>query len=222
MSATLEPAARHGPALGLDIRYADPLQASELVALAMNDNPTHAAVFGGPTPRRQRRMRVFFDAILPWIAAQGLLLGAHTDDRLVAVLGLLPPGRCQPRGLHFLRLGARLLLQLGPLRALRLVRWQRTWGRVDPAAAHWHLGPLAVRPEQQHQGVGTALLHHGLARVDSTRTMAYLETDLARNVALYQRLGFAVTGQARVLGVPNWFMQRPAASPQGTQPPCAP
>lgn len=204
------------------IWHADPLQASELVAQAMNDNPTHGAVFGGPASRRERRMRVFFAAILPWIAAQGLLLGAHVDGRLVAVLGLLPPGRCQPRGLQFLRLGTRLLFSLGPLRALRLVRWQRAWGRADPAAAHWHLGPLAVRPDRQHQGVGTALLQHGLARVDHTRTLAYLETDLPRNVTLYQRLGFAVTRQESVLGVPNWFMQRPATTVQGIDPPPGP
>jgi hypothetical protein len=37
---------------------------------------------------------------------------------------------------------------------------------------------------------------------------AYLETDKARNVGLYQRFGFEVVGEQAVLGMPNWFMRR--------------
>lgn len=38
----------------------------------------------------------------------------------------------------------------------------------------------------------------------------YLETDKAVNVTLYERFSFVVIGQEEVLGVPNWFMRRPA------------
>jgi hypothetical protein len=43
--------------------------------------------------------------------------------------------------------------------------------------------------------------------------MGYLETETEDNVRLYARFGFNVTVKRRVLGVPNWFMQRPAGGP---------
>lgn len=220
MSSTVRAqATRHG---ALDIRPADPQAAGPLVARAMNDNPTHRAVFGADALRRQQRLQAFFGVMLPWISTHGVLLGAFVDGRLVGVLGLLPPGRCQPRGWQLLRLGIGLLRGQGPLRALRLLRWLLAWRRADPALAHWHLGPLAVAPDRQRRGLGTALLAQGLARVDAARGLAHLETDLPRNVVLYERLGFAVTTQKTVLGVPNWFMQRPPAALHGSgQPPVA-
>jgi hypothetical protein len=45
------------------------------------------------------------------------------------------------------------------------------------------------------------------SRLDA-RALAYLETDKAENVRLYQRFGFKVVAEAEVLGVRNWFMSR--------------
>ena len=47
-------------------------------------------------------------------------------------------------------------------------------------------------------------------RLDEGGLLAYLETDKAENVRLYERFGFAVTGEADVIGVKNWFMTREA------------
>ncbi|RIJ15247.1 hypothetical protein ACAD35_02866 [Clavibacter nebraskensis] len=44
-------------------------------------------------------------------------------------------------------------------------------------------------------GVGSALLAHGLARVDADGSAAYLESSTARNRALYLRDGFAEPGE---------------------------
>lgn len=57
-----------------------------------------------------------------------------------------------------------------------------------------------------------AILLNGIAiwaRSLSTRT---LETDKSENVRFYDRFGFTVRGQAEVIGVQNWFMQRKSAS----------
>lgn len=43
---------------------------------------------------------------------------------------------------------------------------------------------------------------------------AYLETNRPENVPIYEHFGFAVTGEALVLGVPNCFMWR---SPRGKE-----
>jgi len=46
--------------------------------------------------------------------------------------------------------------------------------------------------------------------VDERGSPAYLETDVDRNVALYQTFGFKVIAHADVMGVDNRFMWRQA------------
>jgi predicted N-acetyltransferase YhbS len=72
------------------------------------------------------------------------------------------------------------------------------------------VGPVGVERDRQGQGIGGALLSAACARLDAAGAAAYLETDKAVNVAFYRRFGFETTGEAEVLGLPNWFMTRPA------------
>ena len=91
-------------------------------------------------------------------------------------------------------------------------RWREVWEVLEtrrPAGPWWHLSLLAVEPELQGQGVGSALLGRWLADVDTAAEPACLETSRAENVRLYERFGFAVREELRVLGVPVWLMARP-------------
>ena len=79
---------------------------------------------------------------------------------------------------------------------------------------HYYLFALGVVPGAQGRGAGRGLLAPMLARIDAERMPAYLETQCARNVPLYQRLGFEVHAQAAFPGLDglcNWAMARPAA-----------
>ena len=49
-------------------------------------------------------------------------------------------------------------------------------------------------------------------RLDSAGAVGYLETDKDVNVPFYEKFGYETVGTADVIGVPNWFMRRPAAS----------
>ena len=55
---------------------------------------------------------------------------------------------------------------------------------------HWYLFILAARPDAQRRGVGTALIRHGLARIDEQGLPCYLETTSPKNVEYYPRHGF--------------------------------
>jgi ribosomal protein S18 acetylase RimI-like enzyme len=83
-----------------------------------------------------------------------------------------------------------------------------------PAIPHWYLGTIAVIRSAQGTGVGTALLVHSLAIVDEAGAPAYLESTNVRNVPLYERHGFRVTGQIDVPGgpalIPMWREPAPA------------
>ncbi len=85
-----------------------------------------------------------------------------------------------------------------------------------PAEPHYYLAFVAVAPNRQRQGLGTALLQETLARVDRAGAPAYLENSSPKNLALYQRLGFRVIKEVRAgEGAPPLFaMWRPASGKQ--------
>ena len=59
-----------------------------------------------------------------------------------------------------------------------------------PPDAHWYLGTISVVPRQQGNGVGGALLRHGLSRVNATSMPTYLEVTEPANISLYKHFGF--------------------------------
>jgi len=88
--------------------------------------------------------------------------------------------------------------------------------RHHPAGVfHHHLAILAVRPDRQGRGIGTALLHAHHATLDAAGTPAYLEASSQRSRALYLRHGYTDHGQPIHLphgGPPLlWPMWRPGA-----------
>jgi hypothetical protein len=44
--------------------------------------------------------------------------------------------------------------------------------------------------------------------MDDDRALSYLETDKSENVRFYEKFGFTVNAEAKILGIPNWFMSR--------------
>lgn len=187
--------------------------AAALLAAGMRDNPLHVKAFGVDVGRRHRRLRRFLGPLVIHVHANGVLLGACAHGVLVGVLGVMTPGRCRPARRQLLHMAAALITSNPPLGVLRIHRWLSTWARHDPCKPHTHLGPLAVSAAWRRQGVARRLMLHCCERLDALAELAWLETDLAINVACYETLGFVVDRDEIVLGSPNWFMRRePGAS----------
>ncbi len=66
--------------------------------------------------------------------------------------------------------------------------------RYHPKVPHWYLPLIGADPARQGQGIGSALMHHALARCDRDGVAAYLESSNPRNIPLYQRHGFEILG----------------------------
>jgi ribosomal protein S18 acetylase RimI-like enzyme len=64
-----------------------------------------------------------------------------------------------------------------------------------PLEPHWYLPLIATDPIWFGQGLGTSLMQHALRRCDEEGIAAYLESSNPRNISLYQRLGFKITGR---------------------------
>lgn len=175
----------------------------------MRDNPLHLRVFGDTPDKREQALTGMFAAVLRQYLTKGTILGASSSETLVGVCAMVEPGRCQPSTPEKLRLLPAILGVGGLASATRVVRWTARWSRHDPTEPHWHLGPVGVERQRQSQGIGSSLLAAFCARMDQVGDLAYLETDKQENVHFYERFGFRVSAEDLVLGVRNWFMERP-------------
>lgn len=95
-------------------------------------------------------------------------------------------------------------------------RWTERFQILDrlmdahhPAQPHHHLAFLAVRPDRQGEGLGSALLRHHHARLDADGVAAYLEASSPPSRDLYTRHGYRVGAPFAVPdGTPFWPMWR--------------
>ncbi|KAA9158996.1 GNAT family N-acetyltransferase [Microbacterium lushaniae] len=183
--------------------------AAELLGVGMSDNPIHRAVYGERRRTRERRHTAIMRTMLS--RRHGLRMeGAFSGDDLVAVTGWTPPGRCRPTAGERAWL-ALTALRMGPRVLSRLVAWQSGWAAHDLDEAHVHLGPVAVDAGMRRQGLGTLLLLRHTAALDAVGAVGYLETDRPEAVPFYTGFGYVVVAEEKVLGVPCWFLRRPAS-----------
>lgn len=134
---------------------------------------------------------------------------AKEEGKLLGVMCMAEWPACSLSPAQAQALAPMIQSQFGDLTP-RIIEWRRTWSENDHPEPHWHLGPMAVAPAEQGRGIGSRMLQWFCDHVDSRGQAAFLETDKPENVRLYERFGFAVIGEADVLGATTWFMLRPA------------
>jgi len=181
---------------------------SQVIADAFHDLPPSRWLI----PDQAARSEIFpgyFRIYLDHALACGLI--CTTADRDAAALwipvGQYPPG--PPPG-YAERLRA------------ATIPWTRKFLAFDTALArrhpagtpHHHLAILAVRPDRQGRGTGTALLDSCHQILDQAGTPGYLEASSDRNRQLYLRHGYADLGPPiRLPGGPPmhplWRQPRP-------------
>jgi GNAT superfamily N-acetyltransferase len=193
-----------------DLAPAETGMAAGVLGRGMRDNPLHVRAFGPRPDRREHALTRMFEAVLRLYGRKGAILGAFSSGKLVGVCAMVQPQRCQPTVGEKLQILPALVGGSGIAATARVLRWAADWASHDPEQAHWHVGPVAVERDLQGNGIGSALLRAICDRIDSTQSLAYLETDKEENVRFYQRFGFCLSAQAPVLGVLNWFMARPS------------
>lgn len=79
---------------------------------------------------------------------------------------------------------------------------------TTPARPYWHLTFIGVDPAVQDEGVGSALLEHGLARCDDAGRVAYLETAHPGTVSLFASHGFQLIDVINTDGPSLYAMAR--------------
>jgi ribosomal protein S18 acetylase RimI-like enzyme len=199
------------PAPDVVVRDADRSEletAVPMLARGMIDNPLHIAAFGDDVEQRRRRLERVFGGLFR-VKPSPEPIAAYDGDTMVGFTGVAPVGTCKPSTKEQLRLMP-TILSFGPGTARKIMSWLKAWDEHDLDEPHVHLGPLAVDLELQGHGIGTRILAEHTRRLDEAKQVGYLETDKEINVRIYERHGYQVVGEVDVIGVPNWFMRRPA------------
>lgn len=157
---------------------------SQVIADAFHDLAPSRWLIGDPDARR---------VILPWYfqlyVEQAMASGVvhTTTDRSAAALWFRVGEGTSGWPADY---GTRLAKITGPW-IDRFVAFDAALERHHPAGvAHHHLAILAVRPDSQGQGTGTALLRAHHASLDAAGIPAYLEASGPRTRRLYLAHGY--------------------------------
>jgi ribosomal protein S18 acetylase RimI-like enzyme len=202
-----------GDTVSIEVRDADASDLSTLIEItskAYRADPLIGYFVRNDSARSDGLRRLFDYCLREQALAHGQVTMTRDGSACAA---WLPPAQARPTMslVEQIALLPRMARICSLARVPRLLATMRLLERHHPAGPpHHYLYVLAVVPERQGQGLGSALLRAGLRAIDQTCAATYLETASERNLALYRRHGFVVTGEARLPfdGPRLWFLWR--------------
>lgn len=177
-----------------------------MLARAYFQDPVAVWACAAAAPRSKMLERMYSVRLRQMLAHEAV----WTTPELTSVAVWLPPGcrKATPRQQLALArcVSHPRLLARSPLLAIGLLGMER---RHPGSPPHWYLSLLATDPDAQGRGLGSAVLAPVLERCDREGAGAYLETSKQRNVELYTRRGFRVSGEFQLPRGPKvWLMWR--------------
>jgi GNAT superfamily N-acetyltransferase len=186
-------------------------EAAEVLALAFARDPLITYFLPADTPGRHAKLCAFFRFFcdlrhdLDWP-----LLGCEADGRIVAVAcpsDTVDPPWPEAVEQKYRRLGD----DLGCDVVARLETYATVADPLRPREPNYYLGIIGVHPRAQGRGYGRVLLDavQALSEAHPTSTGVALDTELATNVAIYERCGYRVHTTARIGALDIWCMFRP-------------
>jgi GNAT superfamily N-acetyltransferase len=146
-------------------------------------------------PDQERRAR-YLERYLGWAINYGLRYGeVVATPELAGVAIWLPPDQTHITTWRYILAG---FLPVPILMGVRHFFMQtsksedlllQVHGEIMPRP-HWYLWAVAVDPDRQGKGIGTALIQPGLERADAQRLPCYVETHDEENMPFYLKHGF--------------------------------
>jgi ribosomal protein S18 acetylase RimI-like enzyme len=190
---------------------ADVAGMAESLALAFQDDPVMAWLFGDDQERALGALRKFF-------AHEGKRHLAHptvfTTEAYDGAAYWDPPGHWKTPIVRLLGMAPFMVTAMRH----RIVRAMRGLGMIEKTHAqhpeHYYLAVLGTRPDRQGNGVGSALMAPILQRCDEQGIGAYLESSKEANIPFYRRHGFEVVTELHLPKGPGlWPMWRDPQPP---------
>lgn len=185
----------------------------DLLVAAFSDDPAYAHAFPDD---RERALGIVLPALVSIRASTGgTLTVVEIQDRVVGIRSSTRSTN-RPGLATYLRHGlARMPFTLGLTTLRRMLSADAEMAQlrnlVQPLEAHAYLAQIAVHPDHQKTGAGSALMRDWLDEVDRSQQAAALLTSRAQNVIWYERFGFEIAGQVGIAReFTAWCMVRAA------------
>jgi ribosomal protein S18 acetylase RimI-like enzyme len=196
-------------AVAVHATAADVAAVTDVLVAAFADDPVQQWLFAPAADPDAARRALFEIFVQDYFWLGHLHVVAGPGGTAGAALWA-PPDRQVLQGDRLQELLDALAPHLGDDLTPRLGELARTHEH-RPAEPHMYLGILGVDPALQSHGHGTALLAPTLAECDRMELLAHLESSNERNIAFYERHGFAVVDAYRCGGdgPPMVIMSRP-------------
>lgn len=160
------------------------------LAVAFEDDPTWAWIFGDPVPSRELRARYWAQ-----YARAAVAVGtARVADEGAAVTLWFPPGAPEVLAEDEAcadQLAAEVMGDWGAV----MPEVYTLFEQHRPEREHQYLDIFATNPAHRGRGVGMALLRADLAELDAIGRPAYLESSNPVNLARYESVGFTRVGR---------------------------
>ena len=188
---------------------ADTEPAAAVFARAFAGDPLYGWIFPDEQARRRRLPRLFAAQLRAARRGRDEIDVMAAGEQILGCAVWSPPGARRPSAGQQLTVLASFPLILGPRLGVAL-RCFDALGRARPTEPHWYLSTIGVDPPAQRTGVARGLLMPGLTHCDEAGIPAALVTGERSNVAYYESLRFAVTGEIKLPGggPPHWAMWR--------------
>ena len=185
--------------------------AAIVLGRAFRDDPIVMAILRDISSEgRTRRLTTAFGATLTAYLKRSRPLCVIENERVGGVALIHPPGT-HPLPLPVeLGILIKTVAKHGLYGLGRWSTWLRTIDQYHPRTPYCYLEHLGVEPTLQGQGIGSLMLQALTQEADREGWGCFLETANPRNLPLYRRFGFEVVGECDIIGVPTWFLQRPA------------
>lgn len=190
---------------------ADAASVTDVLCEAFAEYPVMRFVLGSEPDvggDRLRRLIGFF--VMARALRDEPLLGVEHDGRLVAAATVSFPGLVEsPPELYALR--DEVWRDLGPEARARYEAYGKACAPLEVDVPHAHLNMIGVRPAFRGRGLASRLLDevHAISRATPATEGVMLMTESARNVALYEHLGYQTVGHLRVTPeLETWGMFR--------------
>jgi len=139
-----------------------------------------------------------------------------SSAKMEGVSAWLPPGKAPFGAWRIIRsVPLSVLFRFGRQGASRIQAYGRyidSLHRKLVPYPHWYLQIIGVDPKYQGQGFSSQLIRPMLERIDREYLPCFLETNIEKNVAIYQRFGFGVVSEDEIPGtkVTSFAMLRKA------------
>lgn len=185
-------------------------ETSDVLARAFQEDPLWR-YFIPEDDDRVRLSRISFRMLIRYTILHGY---AHSVGGVKGVALWLPSDKSDMSLLSEIRCGGlSVLFHFGSdtIKSMTSVdRFMSDLRKQQLPRRHWFLSLLGVAPEEQGRGYASLLLKHMVRKLDEERMPAYLDTQNARNVPIYERYGFMVIDEVTIPGteITHWAMIR--------------